>query len=160
MSADVDQWEAPRQIPENEQLITWARSQGEPYKRGGIDFDGYELHAHPDLGDLVPQLVDNPVLLVNAFGVPALATARGVIFAFAFGSRLYIRSVSIPDAEYLDELGNEWAGVLPWFPPNWTTLALEERQAEKASAQSDWLSRVRWHLSEAQRRIGAEHTGS
>jgi hypothetical protein len=155
MTRGVDQWDAPSQIAGNNAFITWARSQSEPRRKSGIDFGGYELHAHPDLEEVLEELVDQlPARFVNAFGVPAVANHLGLIFAFAYGDRLYIRAVPIPGAEYLDKLGGVWPGLAPWFPPSWATLTLEQRLAEKSSAQSTWLSQVRGYVNEAFRRAG------
>ena len=155
MTPGVDKWEVPSQIAGNDAFITWARSQSEARQKGGIDFGSFELHAHPDLEEVLEELVDQlPARFVNAFGVPAVANDLGLIFAFAFGSRLYIRAVPISDADYLDELGGLWPGLDPWFPPSWATLSLEQRLSEKSSAQSTWLGQVRAYVNEAHRRAG------
>src|SRR5437899_10078922 len=92
----MDDWESPSSLG-NEKLLSWLASGAEGPAPNGMEFHGYELHAHPDLLEPLDQLGEFPVKHVAAFGIPALAHPNGVIFVFAFGSRyLYFRNVELP----------------------------------------------------------------
>ncbi|MDX6590915.1 MAG: hypothetical protein QOJ13_111 [Gaiellales bacterium] len=73
--------------PANEDLIEFLEGQAEP--SASMDLDGFELHAHPDLCErligLANELEEVPDGWHAVYGVPALATSDGVIYAFAIG---------------------------------------------------------------------------
>ena len=100
---------------------------------------GYELHAHPDLSDALKEVCNGlPSTMVAAYGVPAMERSDGTIFLFAWGDSLWFRKTDIPNARRIDELGTDWAGVKPYFPPEWT-VKLEGRT--KADQQA-WMERL------------------
>jgi hypothetical protein len=74
--------------PANEELLEFLEGQAEP--SASMDLDGFELHAHPDvcerLVELAGELDEVPAGWHAVFGVPALVTAGGAIYAFAIGS--------------------------------------------------------------------------
>ena len=145
----MEDWESPSPLG-NERLLAWLAAGAEGPAPHGMEFHGYELHAHPDLLEPLGQLGEFPVRHIAAFGIPALAHPNGVIFVFAYGSRyLYFRNVELPSPEILDELGPEWQGLDPWFPPEWTTLSLQERLAHKEKSQTAWMDRVRQYALKA-----------
>jgi len=139
----MNDWESPSSLG-NEKLLAWLASRAQGPAPKGMEFHGYELHAHPDLLEPLDQLGDFPVKHVAAFGIPAPPHPNGVIFLFAHGSSyLYFRNVEIPSPEIVDELGMEWQGLNPWFPPEWTKLTLQQRLAEKEKSQAGWMDCVR-----------------
>jgi hypothetical protein len=145
-------WAQPAQIESNRELLAWLGSEAEPPAPRGMEFFGYELHAHPDLMDLgvIDKLVTSPFARVAAFGVPALAHPNGVIFVFAYGaSYLYFRGVSIEGGKTIASLGREWRGLDPWFPPEWETKSLSERLANRAADQERWMVEIRRVAAEA-----------
>lgn len=145
----MDDWESPSSRG-NQKLLAWLASGAESPVPKGIEFHGYELHAHPDLTEALDQLGEFPVKRIAAFGIPALAHPNGVIFVFAFGSSyLYFRHVEMPSPEIIEELGREWQGLDPWFPPEWISLNLEQRLAQKEKSQAAWMDRVRKYAVEA-----------
>jgi hypothetical protein len=151
----MDDWESPSSLG-NEKLLSWLASGAEGPAANGMEFHGYELHAHPDLLEPLDQLGEFPVRHVAAFGIPALAHPNGLIFVFAFGSRyLYFRNVELPSPEMVEELGLEWQGLDPWFPPEWTTLSLQQRLAQKEKSQAAWMYRVRQYAHKAYLSVAA-----
>jgi hypothetical protein len=74
--------------PANEDLLEFLEGQAEP--SGSMDLDGFELHAHPDLAErlivLAGELDEVPSGWHAVYGVPALATSHGVLYAFAIGA--------------------------------------------------------------------------
>jgi hypothetical protein len=145
----MDNWQPPSPLG-NVKLLAWLATSAEAPAQKGIEFHGYELHAHPDLIEPLEHLGDFPVTLVAAFGIPALAHPNGVIFTFAYGVRyLYFRNVAIPSAEIIQALGSEWQGLDPWYPPEWNTKSLEERLTDQHEAQAAWMERVRQYARQA-----------
>jgi hypothetical protein len=73
--------------PANEDLLEFLEGQAEP--SGSMDLDGFELHAHPDLCErligLAGELDEVPNGWHAVYGVPALVTDEGVVYAFAIG---------------------------------------------------------------------------
>lgn len=151
----MDDWEAPSSLG-NEKLLRWLASGAERPATNGMEFHGYELHAHPDLLEPMGLLGEFPVKQVAAFGIPALAHPNGLIFVFAYGSRhLYFRNVELPSPEIVEALGLEWQGLDPWFPPGWTTLSLQQRLAQKEKSQAAWMHRVRQYAHKAYLSVAA-----
>jgi len=74
--------------PANEDLLEFLEGQAEP--SASMDLDGFELHAHPGVCErligLAGELDEVPDGWHAVYGVPALATAGGAIYAFALGA--------------------------------------------------------------------------
>jgi hypothetical protein len=74
--------------PANGELLEFLEGQAEP--SGSMDLDGFELHAHPDVCErligLAGELGEVPDGWHAVYGVPALVTAHGAIYAFAIGA--------------------------------------------------------------------------
>jgi hypothetical protein len=148
-------WVQPLAIPGNEKVLKWLAFQAEPPAPNGMEFHGYELHAHPDLIEpgVFDRLVSDPVSYVAAYGVPALAHPNGLIFAFAYGTHyVYFRDVQINGPEVIDRLGPTWQGLNVWFPPSWESKGISERTTE---SQDQWMVRIRKIASEAYERAAA-----
>lgn len=109
---------------------------------------GYELHAHPDLLDALREVCEKlPAGMVAAYGVPAMERPDGTIFLFAWGDSLWFRRTDIPNARTLEELGPEWTGVDPYFPPEWTVKL--ELEARTKADQRAWMERLQAYCASA-----------
>jgi hypothetical protein len=107
---------------------------------------GFELHAHPDLSDALAEVSNGlPARTVAAYGVPAMERPDGTIFCFAWGDSLWFRDTDIPSGRTITDLGPEWTGVRPYFPPEWT-VNLENRT--KAD-QDVWMEQLRGYCASA-----------
>lgn len=127
-------------LPQNSELLNLLRRWGVPHKPCGCDYEGWELHTHPDLvqrlADLAPRW---PVLAT--FGVPVLA-AKGIAAALARGTgTLLVRLPETPPASLkparpcppLTDPDGDWYALDPW-------------QSELPSAESErLLARVIQH---------------
>lgn len=90
------------------------RNQGVKGTGDVYDLDGWQLHAHPDLCDRLQSL--NPHCYRGAYGVPVLATDRGVPFAFAMGTSTLAFRLPGDQAEGrpFPDAGPDWVAVDPW----------------------------------------------
>ena len=107
---------------------------------------GYELHAHPDLSDALREVSTGlRARMVAAYGVPAMERPDGTVFLFAWGDSLWFRKTDIPNARTIDELAPHWAGVRPYFPPEWTVKLEGRTNAD----QRAWIERLRAYCASA-----------
>jgi hypothetical protein len=91
------------------------KGKGEVY-----DLDGYQLHAHPDLSELLESL--NPACYRGVYGIPVLANDRHLLFGVAIGTGFL--ALRLPDPEAAEakaaggydftEAGKPWVAVEPW----------------------------------------------
>ncbi|MFF4783542.1 hypothetical protein ACFY3E_19825 [Streptomyces griseorubiginosus] len=102
-------------------MLKLLRRRGVPHKPGGCDYEGWELHTHPDLvqrlADLAPQWS-----VLATFGVPVLA-AKGIAAALAQGTgTLLVRLPEAPTASLtparpcppLTDPSGDWYSLDPW----------------------------------------------
>lgn len=139
-------WVQASESGSNQLLLDWRRRRSQKWRPGQIDMAGFALHAHPDLSDALKEVCNGlPSTMVAAYGVPAMERPDGTIFLFAWGDSLWFRKTDIPNARRIDELGTDWAGVEPYFPPEWI-VKLEGRT--KADQQA-WMQRLRAYCASA-----------
>lgn len=135
-------WIPATESASNQQLLDWRRRASVKTRHRGIDVAGYELHAHPDLLDALTEVCERlPARMVAAYGVPAMERPDGTIFLFAWGDSIWFRNIDIPDARVIDDLGPDWTGVPPYFPPEWR-VKVEVENRTKAD-QDAWMERLR-----------------
>jgi len=141
-------WIAARESASNQQFLDWRRRVSKKFEPGQIDMAGYALHAHPDLTDALVEVSNGlRVRMVAAYGVPAMERPDGTIFLFAWGDSLWFRKTDIPNARTIEELGPDWTGVRPYFPPEWTVkLELEDRTR---ADQRAWMEKLQAYCAGA-----------
>ncbi|MFG1807269.1 hypothetical protein [Streptomyces sp. NPDC049040] len=108
-------------LPQNAALLEQLRAQGVPQRHGDYAYEGWELHAHPELAERLADLAPHcPILAV--YGLPVLA-ADGIAAVVARGtSALLVRLPEAPPeileraAPYppLTDPGRGWYTVSPW----------------------------------------------
>lgn len=100
--------------PQNAALQALLEKQGVKGTGDVYDLDGWQLHAHPDLCDRLQSL--NPYCYRGAFGVPVLATDRGVYFAVAMGTSTLAFRIAADEADGrpFPDAGPGWIAVDPW----------------------------------------------
>ncbi len=109
--------------PANAALLAFLERQAVPSdsrNKSNYDLDEFELHTHPDLCEHLYSL--NPWCKGAAYGVPVLATDRGVLFAMARGtSTLALRLAGTDRAAAIEsggrdftEAGPDWVAFEAW----------------------------------------------
>lgn len=107
---------------------------------------GFELHAHPDLTDALNEVCNGlSAKMVAAYGVPAMERPDGTIFCFAWGTSVWFRKAGIPGARTIEEIGPDWNGVDPYFPPEWTVKLENRTRAD----QKIWMESLRVYCATA-----------
>jgi hypothetical protein len=114
--ADVE----PRTHPLDAALVGFLRPRGVKGKGEAYDLDGYQLHAHPDLCDLLQSL--NPACYRGLYGIPVLANDRHLLFGVAIGTAFLALRLPGPESAEAKaaggfdfvEAGKPWVGVEPW----------------------------------------------
>jgi hypothetical protein len=106
--------------PRNKALLKGLEKQGVKGRGDAFDLDGYQLHTHPDLCDLLRSL--NPHCFGGAYGIPVLANDPGIVFALARGTS-YV-AFRLPDSDWeaareaggfdSPDLGEGWFGFEAW----------------------------------------------
>ncbi|MFG2921867.1 hypothetical protein ACGFYA_10120 [Streptomyces sp. NPDC048305] len=109
------------ELPQNRALLDLLRQQGVPQESGAYAYEGWELHAHPDLVERLEDLAPPwPVLAV--FGVPVLA-AKGTAAVVGWGMGILLVRLPEAPAEPLElakpcppltDPGQGWYSVCPW----------------------------------------------
>ena len=103
--------------PQNATLHALLQKQGVKGTGDVYDLDGWQLHTHPDLCERLQSL--NPHCYRGAFGVPVLATDRGVWFGVAIGTstlalRLPPDEAKAAGGRDFPNAGPDWVSVDPW----------------------------------------------
>jgi len=106
--------------PKSAALESLLRKQGVKGTGDVYDLDGWQLHTHPDLCERLQSL--NPFCCHGLYGVPVLASDRGVLFGVATGTSLL--ALRLPEPEFMEakvaggrvytEGGEGWIAVDPW----------------------------------------------
>lgn len=71
----------------NRDLLDYLRTNARPGTgRRGAEFDGWELHTHPDLIERLAEIAGSPRAVIPVYGVAAIAH-KGVAAVVALGYR-------------------------------------------------------------------------
>lgn len=101
--------------PANAALLAFLEKQAvhsDSRNKSTYDLDEFELHTHPDLCEHLYGL--NPWCKGAAYGIPVLATDRGVLFAMARGtSTLALRLAETDRAAAIGHGGRDFAEAGP-----------------------------------------------
>ncbi|WP_020525329.1 hypothetical protein [Catelliglobosispora koreensis] len=109
------------EAPANAAIIGYLRSSATPHRPGhGMEYGGWELMTHPDLGEMFGKLAGRSSV-VPVFGRPAVVE-HGVIAAVAVGTTwLLFRLPSPPAGVEMNKPitaleGTGWYAVSAWQP--------------------------------------------
>jgi hypothetical protein len=106
--------------PRNAALLRFLKKTAVKGTGDVYDLEGYELHAHPDLCEVLQAF--NRHCYGGAYGIPVLADESGVLYAVARGTSFI--AFQLPEPEQSEakaaggadfpEAGDDWISVEGW----------------------------------------------
>jgi hypothetical protein len=98
---------------------------------------GYEVRAHPDLVEILYDLIgDSEVRRASAYGRPLLANSRGLVFAYAGGTHYIFLKLR---EEKHDAARQDGGRFDPTYGKDW----IEFRLGGRIGGPSDWQEALR-----------------